>query len=180
MESFAAIVSASGRIARKPFWIGVIAVYAASFLTQFLLAAPVTARAGVVPFVLVQAAIAWAWFVLHARRLRDAGRPVGLAVALSVLYVLAIVLLLLVMVAATAPGSSTTVAPAVDQPPSPSIFDLFLVLFLLGLAFGDPSLGMFGYILLGVIALILLPILIAVAFTIWVGTRPGAPAAPAP
>jgi uncharacterized membrane protein YhaH (DUF805 family) len=176
MESLAAIFSASGRVAPKPFWIGVIVVYVASFLTQFLLAAPVTARASVVPFVLAQAAVAWIWFGLHARRLRDAGRPVGPAVALSVLYGLAIVLLLLAFVAAIAPGGSA--APASDQPRSPSIFDVFLLLFLIGLIFGDPNLGIFGYILLGVIALTLLPILIAVAFTIWVGSRPGVPAAP--
>ena len=74
MESLALFTSASGRIAPKPFWLGVVAVYVASFLSQFLLAAPVTARASVLPFLVAQAAIAWAWYALHARRLRDAGR----------------------------------------------------------------------------------------------------------
>ena len=69
----------------------------ASFLSQFLLAAPITARASVIPFLLVQVAVAWAWYALHVRRLRDAGRPTGAAIALTILYALAIVLLLLVM-----------------------------------------------------------------------------------
>jgi hypothetical protein len=46
---------------------------------------------------------------------------------------------------------------------------------------GDPNIGLFGYVVLGVIALMMLPILIAIAFTVWAGTRPrAAEAAPAP
>jgi uncharacterized membrane protein YhaH (DUF805 family) len=177
MESLAAVFSAAGRIAPRPFWVGAFVVYLASFFTQFLLAAPVTARASVLPFVLAQAGIAWLWYALHAKRLRDAGRPNGAAVALSVLYVLAIVLLLLVVAAATAPGGSPPVVGAAP-PPSPSIFDVFLLLFILGVVFNQPSLGIFGVILLVVVALVLLPIVIAMAFTVWVGTRPSTPAQP--
>ena len=58
MNSLATIFSASGRIAPRPFALGAVVVYVASFLSQFLLAAPITARASVVPFLLVQIAIA--------------------------------------------------------------------------------------------------------------------------
>lgn len=177
MESFGAVFSPAGRIAPKAFWIGAFAVYLVSFFTQFLLAAPVTARASVLPFVLAQAGIAWLWYVLHAKRLRSAGRPIAPAVALSVLYGLAIVLLLLVVAAASAPGGSPPVT-GVEPQPSTGVFDLFLLLFILGVIFNQPNLGIFGVILLGVIALILLPIVIAIAFTVWVGTRPSAPAQP--
>ena len=37
------------------------------------------------------------WFALHAKRLRDAGRPIGLAIAIAILYALAIVLLMLLV-----------------------------------------------------------------------------------
>ena len=43
---------------------------------------------------------------------------------------------------------------------------------------GDPNLGMFGYIILGVLALVMLPILIAIVFTIWLAHRPRVPAPP--
>ena len=177
MESLALFFSASGRIARKPFALGAIVVYPAGFLSQFLLAAPVTARASVIPFLLVQVVIAWAWYVLHAKRLGDAGLGPGPAIALTVLYALAVLLLLLlllVMVAANAPVT----ANAPDEAPNAGIFQIFLLLFLIGMILGDPNLGMFGTIILGVIALVMLPILIAIVFTIWVGTRPSAPAAP--
>jgi uncharacterized membrane protein YhaH (DUF805 family) len=163
MASLPTTFSPSGRIAPKPFVLGAIAIYLASFLSQFLLAAPVTARASIIPFVLV-----------HARRLHDAGRPTGPAVALTVLYALAIVLLLLVMVAANAPGP----ANGADDTPFAGIFQVFLLLFLIGTVLGDPNLGMFGYIVLGVLALVMLPIVIAIVFTVWVGTRPSAPASP--
>ena len=144
MESLALFASASGRIARKPFWIGVVVVYVASFLTQFLLAAPVVARASVVPFLLAQALLAWSWYALHAKRLRDAGRQPGSAVALAVLYGLAMVLLCLVVIAITAAGGNAPLPPTGVQPPPPTLLDLFLLLFLLGMIFGEPSLGMLG------------------------------------
>jgi uncharacterized membrane protein YhaH (DUF805 family) len=166
--------SASGRIARKPFWIGVVIVYVASFLTQFLFAAPLMVRASVVPFLVAQVVVAWAWYALHAKRLRDAGRTTGSAVALTVLYGLAVMLLCLVVIAAMATGSNAP-QPGGGQPAPPTVFDMFLLLFLLGMILGEPSLGIWGFILLGVIAIVLLPIVIAFAYTIFVGTRPSAP-----
>ena len=171
MAALATIFSASGRLAPKPFALGAIAVYLASFLSQFLLAAPITALASVVPFIAVQIAIAWAWYGLHARRLRDAGRPTGSAIALTILYALAIVLLLLVMLAINAPGQQT----GPDTTPFANVFQIFLLVFLIGMILGDPNLGMFGYVILGVIALVMLPIVIAIVFTAWVVTRPRAP-----
>ena len=173
MNSLATIFFASGRIAPGPFALGAAVVYVASFLSQFLLAAPITARASVIPFLVVQIAIAWAWYGLHVGRLRDAGRPSGATIALTIVYALAIVLLLLAMLAIDTPGQPA----AADATPQPGAFQIFLLLFLIGTILGDPNLGMFGYIMLGVIALVLLPIVIAIVYTLWVGTRPRVPAA---
>ena len=174
MASLPTFLSAAGRIAPRPFALGAVAVYVGSFLSQFLLAAPITARASVVPFLAVQVALAWMWYALHVRRLRDAGRPTGSAIALTILYALAIVLLLLVMLAIDAPGQPA----GPEATPFAGIFQVFLLLFLVGTILGDPNLGMFGYVILGAIALVMLPIVIAIVFTVWVGTRPRAPAHP--
>jgi uncharacterized membrane protein YhaH (DUF805 family) len=170
MNGLSTIFSASGRIAPKPFALGAVAIYVVSFLSQFLLAAPITSRASVIPFLAVQIAIACAWYSLHVRRLRDAGRPTGSAIALTILYALAIVLLLLIMLAIDAPGQP----PGAEPTPYAHVLQIFLVLFLISTILGDPNMGMFGYVLLGVIALMMLPMAIAIAYTVWVGTRAAA------
>lgn len=173
MQPLALLFSASGRIARKPFALAVLAVYLVSFLSQLLLASPVTARASVFPFLLLQIAAGWAWTALHMKRLRDAGRPIGAAVALAVLYGLAVVLLLLVTALATAP---VTTGP--DETPGASFAQILLLFFLLAAIFSDPHLGMFAFVILGALALIMLPIVVALLFTIWLATRPSVPTMP--
>ena len=93
MELLALFFSAFGRLAPKPFARAVIAVYVAAFLSQLLISPPVMLRLGLAPFALVQAMAMWAWFCLHAKRLRDADRPLSPAVAIAVLYALAMILL---------------------------------------------------------------------------------------
>jgi uncharacterized membrane protein YhaH (DUF805 family) len=171
MKSLARFFSASGRIRPKPFAVAAAAVYLVSFLSQFLLAAPVTARASVIPFLLVQILAGSAWTALHLKRLRDAGRPGGAAVALAILYALAIVLLLLMMAMANAPAITDDETPA-------GWSQTLLLFFLISVILSDPNLGMFGIIALIVLALIMLPMVIAVVFTIWTATRPGAAAMP--
>ena len=175
MVTLATIFSASGRMAPKPFALGAVGVYVAGFLSQFLLAAPVTARASVIPFLAVQMAVGWAWYALHVRRLRDAGRSPDAALALTILYALAIVLLLLVVFIAhdmALPADSSGFAAV-------SIFAIFLMVFLASLVIGaDAAIGMFGYAFLGALVLITLPVLIATVFTIWLANRPRAPAPP--
>ena len=78
------------------------------------------------------------------------------------------------MLAIDAPGQPT----GPNETPFAGVFQIFLVVFLIGMILGDPNLGMFGYVVLGVIALVMLPILIAIAFTVWAGTRPSAAAPP--
>ncbi len=51
--------SPKGRIARKPFALGVLALYVAGIAAQALLLGDVIARFGLWPFVVVQAALIW-------------------------------------------------------------------------------------------------------------------------
>lgn len=176
MESLASFLSVSGRIAPKAFALAVTGVYLTSFLSQFLLAAPVVARAGVFPFLAVQVVSIWSWYALHVMRLRDAGRGGGMALAISILYGLGIVLLVLIVlllgVSPPAPAASATAA----DPPATGFLDLFLLLYLIALLTGDPNLGIFGYVMLAVLALIIVPMLISVAFSVWAALRPRKPA----
>ena len=165
MESLAFWFSPSGRIAPKPFARGILAVYGAAALSLLLMSAPVMLRVGFAPFAILQALACWAWFCLNAKRLRDAGRDGGAALAVAGLYALAIVLLLLVL---------TLAAPLRDGAQAPAAGAAVAWTDLFALAGGDSDPGLFAYVGAGLLALIVLPVLTAVAFSIWAATRPGA------
>lgn len=170
-----ALISSSGRIGRGAFIVGVLIVYVLSFLSQVLLAGPVLARTGPWSFAAVQALLTWTWFVLHTRRLRDAGRGSGPAVGIAILYTLAMVLLILIVVA-TALAPTTMTSPAApgaapSDSSASSLLGFFLLLYFLALLTGNPSLGIFAYVLMAIAVLLLTPILIAFGFTIWTATR---------
>jgi uncharacterized membrane protein YhaH (DUF805 family) len=171
MGALTTIFSASGRLAPQPFMLGALAVYVVGFLSQLLLNSQVTQHANVIPFVLAQIALAWTWYALHVRRLRDAGRGAGAAVAFTIVYLLAIVLLLVVVFTAnkgTLPADSS------------GFFVLTLIAVLAAALFtslivgASSAIGMFGSALLGVLFAITLPVLIGFVFTIWLANRPRA------
>jgi hypothetical protein len=122
-------------------------------------------------FALVQAPLTWAWFVLHARRLCDSGRSVAPALAITILYALAIVLLMLLVEPIIAPEAGGPAAPRTG------FADLWVVLLLVAAFVGQPSVDFFYVLALAMLALILAPVAIALGFSIWTGTR--AAAAPA-
>ena len=176
MDALALLFSASGRVTPKPFAIAVLFIYLAGFASQALLSGPLTARAGLWPFVLVQAVLIWSWIALHAKRLRDADREIGAAIGIAVVYGLALILMLLVIAffvgldvrahAEQAPG---------EQGPASSFLVLLLILYLFGMLF-SPDFGAVAWMLLTLVLLAFLPILIGFIFSIWAGTRPSAPA----
>jgi uncharacterized membrane protein YhaH (DUF805 family) len=168
MESLASHLSASGRIAPKAFALGVVVVYGTSFLSQVLISPPMIARGGMYAFAIVQIVLIWAWYALHARRLRDAGLPVGSARAVAALYALALVLLMLVVEPILGPDASTLGA----QTSRTGFADLWVFLLLYAALTGQPDLGFFYVLALGTLALILAPIAIAIGFSIWTGMRP--------
>ncbi len=90
------LFSPCGRLRPRPFTLAAIAIYLAGAASQFLTTPDVLIRGALWPFAVVQALLLWVWFVVHAKRLRDAGRPIGLAVGATVLYALSIVLLVLI------------------------------------------------------------------------------------
>jgi uncharacterized membrane protein YhaH (DUF805 family) len=175
MESLVSFFSASGRIAPRPFAVAVAAVYVLSFFSQVLISPPLSARVGLLPFAIAQAALTWTWFALHARRLRDAGRPTGPALGIAILYALAMVLLMLLIEPIVGPivGAAATEAPRFDP------IELWVFLLLLA-ALAAQAGGFFYYLALVILTLILAPMVIAVGFSIWAGKLPSAAAAAPP
>jgi uncharacterized membrane protein YhaH (DUF805 family) len=164
-------LSPSGRLARGPFAFAAVAVYAASFASQALLAPPVAAKAGLWAFAVAQAVLVWAWYLIHAQRLRDAGRETGAALGIAIVYALAIVLLLLLLLlTAGGSGGADNGAP---------LFHFFVIVTMLALLTGDQALGTgFGYFVIAFLALIFAPIVIALGFSLHTALRPSTPPAP--
>jgi hypothetical protein len=174
LQPLALFFSARGRLAPKPFARAVVAVYLTAFLSQLLVSPPAIAHAGPAPFALVQALATWSWFCLHAKRLRDGDTAVGAAIAIAILYGLAVVLFLLTiaLIADPIPRDATN-APSAD------LADFFVLFLFVAMLAGDPNLGLFAYVVMAVLMLVLMPILIAVGFSVFAFGRPSAAHAPA-
>ena len=169
MESFAQFFSSFGRTGRDSFALGAVPVYVLIVVSYLLVSEMVVARSGVAPFALVQVALTYAWYALHARRLRDAGYGTGWALVIAILYCFGVALALLL-----AQFGSVFVN---GKDNSPFLF-LLLVLFFAAAISGNPSnLAPFALVPLFVTGA---PLLITLGFSIWAGTRPPLPAENAP
>jgi len=169
MQALRFLLSPSGRLRSQAFAVAVIFVYAAGAASQWLTVPGVVARNGLWPFVLAQAVLIWVWFSLHAKRLRDADRSTGLAVGASVLYALAVVLLLIVATAffSTSPSAMTGANPT-------GALGLILLLSIVASLAGSSSYDVGWFVVMILMALAFLPIIVAVAVTLWAATRPSA------
>lgn len=170
MNIVAQFTSTEGRLAPKPFWLGLLAVYLGGFVSQALLVGAVIAHAGLWPFVLVHGALIWAWTVLHIKRLRDAGQEPAGAIGVAAIYSLAIGLMLLLLAFFLVPP-----APGADgQPAGSGWLGLFLVLAIFALLF-SPELGPFTAILKMLMVIALLPAALSAVFTLYAGMRRSVP-----
>ena len=95
MESFVQFFSPFGRTARNPFAMGAVPVYVLIVASYLLMSIQAVTRAGIAPFALVQLALTYAWYALHARRLRDAGYGTGWALVIAILYCFGVTLFVL-------------------------------------------------------------------------------------
>ena len=168
MDLLNLFTTTEGRLARKPFWLGLVAIYLAGVAAQMLLDGPVRARAGLTPFAVAQAALLWAWLSIHIKRLRDAGQGPAGAIGVAVVYALALGLLLMLVAFLTNPNAPA--ALEAERSADDFAFGLMLVIIILGLLF-SPDFGTFMTVLKVLIFIACLPALISLVFSIVTGTR---------
>ena len=172
MDPVAFLNPASGRLAPKPFALGVLLVWVGGVASQFLLTGEVIARVGVWPFIAVQAALIWIWLILHVRRLRDAGQGPAAVIGVTLIYVLSIGLLLLLVAFFTHPDA---VAPSAGASPAgDAAIGTLLVVFLFNIMF-TPDFGVFSTIFKGLILIAFAPAVISLLFSIRTGMRKRVP-----
>ncbi len=162
----ALFLSPAGRLSSTVFWLPVVLVYVLGIASLFL-----PSSAGYWLFGCVQLVLAWSWYALHAKRLRDAARTTSPAVAIAILYLLALAVLLagVMMSSARLLGSGTATAGTL---PGPGAALLILVLYLIGVSSEAGGAQALGLMLASVVFIAALPALLAIGFSIWVGTRP--------
>jgi uncharacterized membrane protein YhaH (DUF805 family) len=169
MQALRLVFSPSGRLGPQAFAFGAIAVYAAGALSQWLTVPDVLARMGLWPFAAIQALLIWIWFVLHARRLHDAGRPAGLAAGAALLYALAVVLLLIVGASffAASPDARTNASAT-------GALELILLMSIITTLSGSSNFDIGWLVVTILVALAFIPVIVALAVTLWAATRPRA------
>jgi uncharacterized membrane protein YhaH (DUF805 family) len=171
MQALRLLFSPTGRLGPQTFVVAAVFVYAAGAASQLLTGSNVVWRAGLWPFLFVQALLIWFWFAIHAKRLRDAGRTAGLAAGVSILYALSVVLL--VIVAASFYGALAGQMPDADANTA-SALGLILLLSVIAILLGAPHYDL-AWLMVAVLLLIaLVPIVLAVVVTLWSATRPTA------
>ena len=166
MQTLRFLFSPTGRLEPRAFVFAAIVVYALGVAAQWLTMPDILLRAGIWPFAVAQALLVWAWYVLHARRLRDAGRPVDLAAGAALLYGLSIVLLLIVTI-----GYFKPYAGAVD-PNATAALNIILLIMVVSALTQSASHDVGVLIVTVLMVLALLPVIVAVAVTLWAATRP--------
>jgi hypothetical protein len=120
-------------------------------------------------FATAQALLTWIWVILHAKRLHDAARGYGLAIAVALLYLLSLVLLLILATNFLA-GSESTLGEASATSALELILLLYIIMTLAGSLHYDLTSIVVGILTLCAFA----PILIALVFTLWTATRTSA------
>lgn len=172
MSGAASLFSSAGTLGRRPFAIAVLVVYALGLASQVLLTGPVLLRAGLWPFIVLHAALLWMWYAVHVRRLRDAGRDAGAAIGIAIVNVLAITFLVMVLLLLASP---------VEGQPGETVGGVLgtwiVFISLLQVLSGTMNLSWFGIFLETLFFIAMTPVLLALGFSVWAGTRPRAQAA---
>jgi uncharacterized membrane protein YhaH (DUF805 family) len=162
MGVFRFLLSPAGRLEPRPFITGAIGVYLVGAASQLLTTAAVARHAGLLPYVAAQLILVWIWFCLHGKRLHDAGRSSGLVVSVGLLYLLSVVLLLIV-----ADGFFATSSQPLGDANAGGALWLITLLYVVSALGGSTQFDLVYVVVAILIALTVLPILVALAVTVW-------------
>jgi uncharacterized membrane protein YhaH (DUF805 family) len=169
MHALRLLFSPTGRLSPQTFIVAAGLVYVAGIASHVLTAPEVIVRVGLWPFLAVQVALVWIWYAVHAKRLHDAGQTSGLAAGVSLLYALSVALLVVVAV-------SFYGALAGESHDANTAGALGLILFvsIIAILAGSSHYDVGWLIVAILLVLAFLPVVLAVATTVWAATRPSA------
>ncbi len=166
MQAIQFLFSPNGRLGPQPFIYGAAGVYLFGVFSHLLTTPDVIRNGGLWPFIAAQALLLWIWFVVHAKRLHDAGRGGGLAAAVALLYALSMVLLLIVA------DSFFNTGGLMDNAPATSALELILLLYVIVTLIGSPHYDLAWLMVVALMLIGFAPIAVAVIFSAWTARRP--------
>jgi uncharacterized membrane protein YhaH (DUF805 family) len=169
MQTLRLLFSPAGRLPQSTFIAIALLVYVAGAASHALTLPDVIKPAGLWPFLAAQLLLIWIWYALHAKRLRDAGKPVGLAIAASLLYVLSVALLVII-----ANAFYGALAGQGTDPNTAGTLGLILFVSIIAMLSGTPHDSLAWLVVAILLVIAYLPIVLAVATTVWAATRPTA------
>jgi uncharacterized membrane protein YhaH (DUF805 family) len=167
MQALQFLFSPNGRLRPQPFIYGAAGVYLFGVASHLLTTPDVIRRGGLWPFVAAQILLVWIWFVLHAKRLHDAGRGAGLAAGVGLLYALSMVLLLIV-----ADSFFNTSDGLMGNAGATSALELILLLYVIVTIVGSPHYDLAWFMVATLTVIAFAPIVVAVVFSVWAARRP--------
>ncbi len=167
MQALRFLFSPSGRLSPQVFVVAAIVIYLAGIVSHALTMPTIMARTGPWLFAAVQALLIWIWYVLHAKRLHDAGRSVGPAIGASLLYALSITLLLILAISFYVP-----LAGQVSDANTASALGLILLISIVAVLLGSSQYDLTWLVVAILVLLSLLPAILAVGVTVFAATRP--------
>lgn len=169
------LFSPKGTIKPQPFALVVTGIYVLNILAGSILNGQFVMRAGLWPYVVLQLLLTWIWFVVHKKRLSDAGKGYAVAGSLAFLFIAGVVIFA-VLTAASAPAVLDKVDAA---DPKVSLFSaIFAIGFIYTLLTGDIFLiSLFFFLLFGLPLLFSLTVVI---YSIVTGTRASLTTGPPP
>jgi uncharacterized membrane protein YhaH (DUF805 family) len=157
------LLSAKGAIKPWPFAIAVSGIYVVNLVLSNYLNLGFLARGGIIPFLLLQGLLTWFWYMLHAKRLADAGRGTGVAKTIAIIF-----LLFISLVALIAMGSQP---PPQNSQPTETTLGGIISLLLFAFILSGSGFGGLGYYFAFIAAIPLFCILLIFAYSIVVGMR---------
>jgi uncharacterized membrane protein YhaH (DUF805 family) len=167
MQTAGSFLTPQGRLKPRPFIYGAVAIYLLGVFSQWLTVPDVLTRAGLWPFIALQVVLICFWFVVHAKRLHDAGRTAGLATGVALLYVLSLALLLIV-----ADSFFNTSEGLMANASATSALGLILLFYIVATLLGSMQYDLAWVVVAILTLLAMLPIVVTLVFTVWAATRP--------
>jgi uncharacterized membrane protein YhaH (DUF805 family) len=169
MYAVSFLLSPRGRLSAQPFIAATLVVYLLGIASQFLTTADVLRHGGLWLFIAAQSLLVWIWFCLHAKRLHDAGRSIGLAVGIALFYLFSVVLLLII-----ADGLFTTFNLPLGDANAGGALWLIVVLYIVGALAGSAQYDL-AWIVVAILSFMaIMPVVLAFGATVWSASLPGA------